>query len=485
MRFVEGKTHSKTGDDHHRASRRSVWLILFVGLVILATGCEPVNVSQRLANTIPLLSTATSEKTPGISVEPQPPTITATFPAIPSSTPSPVSSSTPTVTSDPVKFFEELLTSSLLQYRDTDDKQGVYFYIRDTSAYYFLDLYSESHTGWPINILGIKVAELRFANYADLVAYIDIDSRVWIADLAKKHPVLIYTDPALIDWNDAGEDHDAKLIWTPDDHHLIIDYWDPSHEDLIYHPLTGQLEDWNFTCDSIALSPRTQRLAIWCSTNLDDHRYAVVEWRGEIWFSDTPSQNEPILSSPIEAQEEDLPFRSFPLYWNAGWSLNGEVAFFNDSDNTRTLFVADLLGEIVARYPNKGHRVYYDFSIQWSKDGRRLLVDVPTTPEQSCPKEVSPLDDSVGVMPSCWQVIDAATGETIWSLHDLVPLEIGWQQGIWRIYDRPTISANAEMLAIVSFAGGDRRFDIIDIDTGEILMHPPYLVEQARWGPVP
>ena len=52
--------------------------------------------------------------------------------------------------------------------------------------------------------------------------------------------------------------------WSPDDLHLIAE---PDEErgrkGAIYHLLTGKLEDWPYTCDRVALSPRSGRLATW------------------------------------------------------------------------------------------------------------------------------------------------------------------------------------------------------------------------------
>jgi hypothetical protein len=260
----------------------------------------------------------------------------------------------------------------------------------------------------------IDNAQVTFANSANMLAYWTntMPGRLWVSDLDVTNPRLVYTDTAGIYPFDK-----VQLVWSPDDNHVIVERNDRPTPAVIYHVLTGTTEPWPWICDTVATSPHTDRLALWCSS-VSGSRYAVIEWGGEIWYSN---------SAPTTqiAQRTDRT----PPTW--AWSPDGQqIAFINQDGSQWHVSIANTAG-VQTNLPlavDDPHRNLWEFArIQWSFQGQRLLFRAHSTSEHPCPLYQSPVpspfDGSSTATPEpreCWYVVDARTGQVLWNENDSV-----------------------------------------------------------------
>jgi hypothetical protein len=171
--------------------------------------------------------------------------------------------------------------------------------------------------------------------------------------------------------------------------------------------MDGTVEPWIWECDQIALSPRTARLATWCSPTDDGSTYAVIEWGGQIWYS----QDAPIDS--LLQRRLTAPFTA----WS--WSPDGEyLAYFDPLDPVLSLLVVTSTGEERHRFLGMGQWLLsYPFAplrsiIQWSSDSRRILTLGSPGNSQACRHlEASELL-------YCWQLLDLSSNDVQWSVSD-------------------------------------------------------------------
>lgn len=81
--------------------------------------------------------------------------------------------------------------------RLSSTREIIYLFSKDTVLYGAVDIEDDQFLSSNIIAIGTDHLppsdELQFANYAPLVAYIDGNSNLWIADLAMKYPVRIDT----------------------------------------------------------------------------------------------------------------------------------------------------------------------------------------------------------------------------------------------------------------------------------------------------
>jgi hypothetical protein len=321
---------------------------------------------------------------------------------------------------------------------------------------------------------------MSFANFLDLIAYVDVQGYFWIADITTIPRLLVFS----------GKDYpwdDVRINWTPDDRHLIVEFGHPDYQDQIFHLESGEWETWDSICDTVAHSPRTDRLAIWCYSSAKK-AYTIFEWGGEVWTSVQPPEQVLFIASPPDRWDT---FGSFLLYRNAGWSSGGEmIAYYDPEDATGALQIVTLRGEEVLRVPEKAYwltdfykegRSVPGIPLQWSLDSARLLLLGIGKPGQECPEFDD--EDTVYRNPGCWQVLDLASGTVMWQATNLYP----WQEPTvlsMHFYTNPTISGSGQYVAI------DAPFDIEplflwDVESGEMLNNLPYDIEKMRWGRVP
>ncbi len=238
-----------------------------------------------------------------------------------------------------------------------------------------------------------------FANFANLVTYWtyttpgeNVPNQWWISDLDLKHPELIFTDVAGTYAHNTQET--LHLVWSPDDLHVILDVRGEPVPGMIYHVLTKKREAWPWKCDRAAVSPHTGTLAMWCTPAAGEKRYAVIEWGGEIWYSDQPPG-----TGNLQLFDNRQPA------W--AWSVGGQqVAVLNPNGTFWQVLIADSKGfqRSLPFHSDEPYLIYpYQMApISGSADGQRLLFQAHGSFEHPCPTQ------------QCWVIADARSGQVIW-----------------------------------------------------------------------
>lgn len=325
-------------------------------------------------------------------------------------------------------------------------------------------------SGWPLDV--------GFANFADRLWYTDEDysnkeyfRQVWVSDMLGVDTKLIFTETEKTKIGEWARD----TWWTPDDQHLVIQLKEPAEGGFIYHIQRDKLEAWSYDhCDQVALSPRSQRPVLWCKPISDEKDFAVIEWGGEIWFSPTAPEH-------ILAQEE-----------NWAWSEGGHrLAYFStDADANGDLYIADEKGDVLQILPGimawflKEHDGWPDRQLEWSADGRRLLILAPGTAEKPClPNVWDEVNDMPVQNPPCWHVFDLESQKMIWDIPDSFETADQYESDdFWRA----SISDNGcyLVLGVNGLDDWHRGPWVIDLDTHETLWAFGSWVPFAmRWGP--
>jgi hypothetical protein len=335
---------------------------------------------------------------------------------------------------------------------------------------------------------------MEFAHFADRVAYWSQGVKVaglWLSDLAMESPTELFTNTQALypDYDVAHYPYELiDLDWSADDQHLMVDVEENKELNLIYHVQTGTLEPWPYTCNQLALSPRSGRLATWCSPNDGEKGYAIVEWGGEIWYSQAEPEHE------LAQEGEDR-----VQFW--GWSSDGEqIAYFDPADPQGHLYIADAQGKVrlklftggaywlgVEAGSNLGFLTPPSPPIQWSYDSSRLVVYAFGDQDHLCP--VLQSESGKIFQEPCWQVIDASSGEVIWTVMEwLRESAPPWALTSMDPYyiSFPAISPDGQYLAIGDFIYADGRgVDIVDLNTHKITPLFENYVDNMRWGPAP
>lgn len=325
---------------------------------------------------------------------------------------------------------------------------------------------------------------LSFSNFDTKIAYFDLEDNVWIDNLTNTRPIKVYSYKG-------NGNLSVQLTWTPDDKHLILDFNNKTIPNMIYHLNSAKLEEWDYVCDRLATSPRTQKVAIWCISTKSGGNYAIVEWGGNIWYNNQPPKKDILRSISMK---EDYRFRLFPLYRNVGWSSSGALfAYFNPQDKTGALQIANVDGKVTMQLSQKAYWLSGLYKkkvdlpgvpIQWSKSGDRLLVFSVGDSQNPCPTlriEVGSLQGDYP-NPGCWQVYDSKTGEKLWISANLsstgdyyFDLKLG----------EATLSEDGKMIALFAYVNGyNPKFFVLYIDKNKILQVAPFTVEKLRWGPI-
>lgn len=363
-------------------------------------------------------------------------------------------------------------------------------WVEDTKGRYMPQLRYSSNDNNDSNRSPAHALLLTFANNKDFVAYWTdgISGQLWVSDLAYQAPQLIFSDKAnnYPVKSPPNLDYKVRLTWSPDDLHVIVDAPSGPAPDLIYHLQTEVLEPWPWECDRVASSPRTGHFATWCSSTKGESRYAVMEWGGEIWYSEQPPAEELVHGMKL-----------LPPQWvetllqTWAWSADGQqIAYFDSTDSTGYLHIVDASGKHLKILPGGVKQVggvITPMDIQWSQDGQRLLVYAYGSESNPCPLYRSPISpNSVAGNAPCWQVLDTATGNILWTLLDSAEaLMVAQGQTVDAIANwessKATISLDGKLVALTLTSRPIDYGYIINIDTGEI-KDVPAPVNAMRWG---
>jgi hypothetical protein len=288
---------------------------------------------------------------------------------------------------------------------------------------------------------------------------------LWLSDLDLENPQLIYTDEDEL-YSDADYETALNLQWTADDLHLIW-YTENDSPNLIYHLQTQTIELWPWKCDRIALSSRTNKLATWCISEQSDSQYSVIEWGGNIWYSDVPPTFELV-------RQEQISLTSPPVW---AWSSDGNrLAYFNPSSQTGELIIANVQGIVELSFPNVAwwqteavaeSRIYLPAPlIRWSRDSSQLLVFAHDLTTNACPqyRDYWSGSDELYDIP-CWQVMESQSGTVLWAWAELVNITSEDGSETWQVWDA-AISPSGKHLAFNIAVSGGVELGIFDLENG-------------------
>ena len=437
----------------------------------LETATRPVPMTEATATSSIVetnIGTPTTKPVSGTT-----PTIALTAKVVPTRTPTMM----PTV-GVYISATEQTETSPVLQ------SQFVYFYEGIYSKYFAINYLASDPEGvsYPPKEISPKFKSqpfrvtVGFANFADrlrLWGYFSGEEdfrQVWISDMFGQNATLVFTETKKAIIGSFAED----TWWTPDDQHLVLQLKEPEGG-FIYHLQSGELDAWPYPhCDQVALSPRSQRPVLWCKPISDGKDFAVIEWGGEIWFN--PTAPEQIL-----AQGE-----------NWAWSEGGQrLAYFStDVDANGDLYIADEKGDVLQILPGImawsliEHAGWPDRPLEWSADGRRLLILAPGIAEKPClPNVRNEVNDIPIQNPPCWHIFDLESQKMIWDIPDSFETAHQYESGdFW--YASISNDGRYLVLGVNGLDDRHRGTRVIDLDTHEKLWAFGVWIPFAmRWGP--
>ena len=325
---------------------------------------------------------------------------------------------------------------------------------------------------------------LTFAHFIDNMAYWLIEgdtASLWLSDLEIENPRLLYTDENQIYADDQNNTVKFNVLWTPDDLHLIwSSYGDSSG--YIYHFQNDTIEPWTWHCDRIAHSPETHRLATWCAPEEAGGDFAIIEWGGEIWYSETPPDIE------LVRQDESQPF--LPPVW--AWSSDGQtLAYFDPNDPEGNLYIIDSEGNEKLSFPNvawwftdavmESHMNLPGTLFQWAEDSNSLVIFAYSMIEDACPPYEnmwSPVENSHNT--PCWQLLDMQSGDVLWTWGGLINIYTNSDSSTWQAWDI-AISPHGTRLAIDIIVSSRVELGIMDIENGMYEQWGAYGGDELRW----
>lgn len=476
------------------------WLGVILGVIV--TSCTPV-VSDSVdltdtPSTVPALS-----ETSVVHVTATPQIFTSTPASVPTQIietilPPPISTPLPTLTNTVESLDATLIHDDYLLFIEAYE-QGY------SKFDYALSQQLNPEQPFPLSVIDYAVSSdpddpevgpadarlLSFAHFADKMAYWTTDdgaARLWISDLETTNPELIYTDESQAYSDDHNDDAKFNLLWTPDDLHLIWSTHDDS-PNYIYHLQSDMIEPWPWNCDRIALSPQTNHLATWCSPGklemqlAVEMQFAVIEWGGDIWYSETSPKIELI-------KQDERPQFSRPIW---AWSSDGErLAYFDPNDLEGDLLIVDAQGNEDLSFSNGAwwieeavseSRIYLPSTLlQWSEDSSKLIVFAYPITSGACPQYQdywTGSDESFDV--PCLQLVDTETEKILWTWADLVNIAKDVDSNTWQVWDF-TISPYGKRMAINIAVSGRVELGIVDIENGLYEQWAAYGGSVIRWG---
>lgn len=320
---------------------------------------------------------------------------------------------------------------------------------------------------------------LAFSRFSEQVAYwlpySDGTAELWIADLNNQNPQLVFNDAV------GAYGQQPTILWMPNDNYIVLHSVETNQPDMIYSLITGQLQNWPWDCDRIALSSKSGRLSLWCSSVNSTNDFAVIEWNGDIWFSENLPESVLVQRHPNSL-----------VSW--GWSRDGSrIAYYDPLDETGSLHIANSEGELLLKgltgfawYPEfdawSFHPLYYHLRpFQWSLDGNRLLAY-----GNRGISDISGDIDISEIEPS-YQVVDVESGQILWSIEDstidLLRYDNAERDIMEYSVSTAVFSPDGSQVALqaASFAYGDRFLAIVDVDRGGATLLKPWFDSLLKW----
>jgi hypothetical protein len=461
-----------------------VLTFMIINCLLTVTGCQPTTESNRLAQGTETTTIRDVATTPSVTSE-----LLSLLTMTPTPTEVAVSSTTVVATKTPVSITptpaepDKVVDMGRLVFARYEYYGWFDLVAIENSEGLVFDETNEYHRYTsPELIQGPGQSTYHvFSHYSDHVAFWKITSpgELWITDVSYQNPQLLLIDFDEVyvpsEGNLMSEDEYLKIIWSPDD--LYLFFYSLQEPDLsqIYHRNMDKLEPWYWSCDTVILSSRSGKLATLCrqlkNVSVIVAKYAVLEWGGEIWFSD---------ALPGDLFLEPLPDGT--AFWQ--WSANGQwIAYFDPNDQEGHLFIADAEGNIRKLLPGispfrvseiEGYQQYQflgnDSPFRWAREAPILLVNGFGQPEQPCPPLVS---EEFGPRQTfawhCWQAVNVSTGEIIWheaNLAENLSLNTESEELLSMGINHIVISPDGR--AIAALTSYDMpRIVVVDLQTGQ------------------
>lgn len=243
---------------------------------------------------------------------------------------------------------------------------------------------------------GKTVIGLAFAPNSPLVAYLTKTSEsedLWLADLNLENPELLYSiDPGwLRPLSDPG---DVSIQWGPSDASLLLSSYLAQDHLVLYSLNTKKAIETIGACDQVAPLPSSDRHTVWCALGKSaPHAYAYFALNGDIVF--TKAKPEP----GVEVSE---------------WAFapgDNRLAYFPKQGNLTIATNPVNSLEISARLLNEPRGFKTKPFLQWSGDGKRLLVYGYN--RNDCPLIENQVSGNLEAN-ECWLVADTVSGEILW-----------------------------------------------------------------------
>lgn len=279
---------------------------------------------------------------------------------------------------------------------------------------------------------------IRFSEYSALT----------LVDLTEPHANTTVNIPHLVT-------EEIHFEWSPDSSYILMSVEEsitpslssplPQVTQYLYSIQSGQLQMWQWYCEAIGISPRSNSLAIWC-TPIDDNEseYAVIEWGGEIWLSSTQVQ-------PM------IPIASRDLFNSSVWLDDGNSIVYRSIDNPNSLLLSTVIsGGLETKVVEDSPSFFYD-NIAISSDNQYVAL-------YSRSLELN--------------VLGINSSTVTWSSRSL-DLDIqGFTSPIWH--------SDANWLLFSPFVDGEVLLVVIDPVNGAIIKQHefgPMLIEVVGWLP--
>lgn len=409
-----------------------ILFIFNVLVLIMVVSCVPISNSFTQAPEQPVTISAIPSQSP---ILPTPTLIPTSFLATPRITPTyPTIPPSPTIT--PTIFATPELTELVMRHGTLAQFYTVYTWgevqtlsqnQQITAIHYEPHIIDFRNELVPNPVSSVSFS---FSNYSDQLAYwsYEYPSTLWVSDIRLQNPQAIFVDSnGLYVPEDLLSAQDLRLFWSPDDQHIIIYSPNPEIPHLIYHLNSGKVDEWYWSCDSVFISPRTDRFALLCPLDLTkkhllQEMYAVIEWEGEIWFTS---------SLPLEIVSQPLPDENKTIPWS--FSPDGQqLAYFDPLDTTNSLWITDATGHVISLLPTRSilqpnkdllavgiespyyYGVYRNKFFRWSPDGQLLAVVALDNETNDYCKPLIGIEGEFYI-PPCWQVVDLSVGKVMWS----------------------------------------------------------------------
>jgi hypothetical protein len=250
---------------------------------------------------------------------------------------------------------------------------------------------------------------LSFSPYSKRIAYLTNTDKLelWLADVNVQNVKMVWQDDG--HWlGDISSNFDVQILWGPNDRYIILSSRLVKSHLLIYDQVSGISEELAGECGLISKSTLDKGLAIWCSNNdLAGKTYYVLEKSGIV-----PVNHSPV---PLIAKAIDWVF-SRDGHRILFATQNKKIEIVDENGKLLNLplsYLADYMEGIIWRK-----------SLQWSQDGKLVLVYGLETNTSLCPEEKGGAVEVEFSKRPCWFVLDAYKGKPIWWLNKKIADQI-------------------------------------------------------------